>query len=123
MSVEHIICYDISCPRRLGRVHRLLKKHAVPLQYSVFYFHGTPRQLEHCLAQLQQLIDPRQDDLRAYPLPQRGLRVNLGRATLPEGVYLGKLPAEWQTPTQAQSEGRPNTLKITDGVTDAWLIT
>lgn len=123
MSVEYIICYDISCPRRLGRVHRLLKKSAIPLQYSVFYFHGTQTQLEHCLTRLQQLIDPRHDDLRAYPIPQRGIRVNLGHATLPEGIYLGNLPAEWQNKSEPEGTASPEPPKIPDGVTDAWLIT
>jgi len=38
---EYIICYDITCPRRLGKIHRLLKQSALPLQYSVFLFNGT----------------------------------------------------------------------------------
>lgn len=123
MSVEYIICYDISCPRRLGRVHRLLKKKAMPLQYSVFYFHGTSSQLEHCLTHLQQLIDPRYDDLRAYPLPQRGLRVNMGHATLPEGIYLGNLPAQWQSQTEADNETSSPSAKMPAAVTEAWVIT
>ena len=45
---EYIICYDITCPRRLGRIHRVLKRLANPLQYSVFLFIGTPVQLTHC---------------------------------------------------------------------------
>ncbi|HQQ68703.1 MAG TPA: CRISPR-associated endonuclease Cas2 [Alicycliphilus sp.] len=92
---EYIICYDIACPRRLARIHRLLKKQAVPLQYSVFLFTGTAQQLDRCLAQLSQLMDRRHDDIRAYPLPQRGLRWSLGKATLPEGIHLGCLPAPW----------------------------
>ena len=49
---ETIICYDICCPRRLGRIHRYLKRVAYPLQYSVFMFTGTAVQLERCLARL-----------------------------------------------------------------------
>ena len=41
---DYIICYDITNRRRLGRVHSLLKKHAVPLQYSLFLFTGTDAQ-------------------------------------------------------------------------------
>ena len=92
---ETIICYDITCPRRLARIHRLLKKQALPLQYSVFLFTGTALQLDRCLAQLERLMDKRHDDIRAYPLPQRGLRWSLGKATLPEGIHLGDLPAPW----------------------------
>ena len=62
---ETIICYDITCPRRLARIHRLLKKQALPLQYSVFLFTGTALQLDRCLAQLERLMDKRHDDIRA----------------------------------------------------------
>lgn len=95
---DYIICYDIANPRRLGRIHRVLKKQATAVQYSVFLFSGTEDQLERCLAQLQHLMDPHQDDIRAYPLPQRGLRLVLGPSVLPEGIVLGSLPADWQCP-------------------------
>jgi len=89
---EYIICYDISCPKRLGRLHRMLKKCAVPIQYSVFMFIGDERQLQRCLDQAATIIDTRADDLRAYPLPKRGLRLRLGKPTLPEGIQLSCMP-------------------------------
>ena len=102
---DTIICYVIACPRRLGRIHRLLKKHACSLQYSVFLFSGTQAALQNCLQQLQTLMDPRHDDIRAYPLPERGLRWCVGQSTLPEGIYLGSLPAPWQAaPGQITAE-------------------
>jgi CRISPR-associated endonuclease Cas2 len=92
---DTIICYDIAHPRRLGRVFRFLKKCATPLQYSVFLFTGDDRQLDRCLAQAAQLIDPREDDLRAYPLPKRGFKARLGKAALPEGIQWSGLPVAW----------------------------
>ena len=93
---DYIICYDIANPRRLARIHRALKKQALAVQYSVFLFSGTEVQLQRCLAQLQALMDERYDDIRAYPLPQRGLRLVLGPSTLPEGVFWSGLPDAWQ---------------------------
>lgn len=95
---DYIICYDIANPRRLGRIHRALKKQALAVQYSVFLFSGTETQLQHCLAKLEALMDQHQDDIRAYPLPQHGLRLVLGPSTLPEGIVLSSLPADWQSP-------------------------
>lgn len=87
---EYIICYDITDPRRLGRIHRTLKKRALPVQYSVFWFTGTTEQLALCLASLEALMDPATDDIRAYPLPQRGLRLALGPGALPGGILWGQ---------------------------------
>ncbi len=93
---EFIICYDITHPRRLGRVFRHLKKNALPLQYSVFLFTGDARQLAGLMDALLPLIDPDEDDLRAYPLPARGFKARLGKASLPEGIQWSGLPAAWQ---------------------------
>ena len=93
---EYIICYDITNPRRLGRIHRTLKQYAVPLQYSVFLFTGSAAQLAQCLARLQAIMDEHSDDIRAYPLPRRGLRLRIGPATLPGGIHWSGLPETWQ---------------------------
>ena len=93
---NYIICYDITCPRRLGRIHRTLKRLASPLQYSVFLFTGTPLQLDRCLAQLEKIMDPQHDDIRAYAIPHRGYRLCLGKTTLPEGIHWSGLPQTWQ---------------------------
>jgi CRISPR-associated protein Cas2 len=84
----HLICYDIADPRRLGRVHRFLTRHAVPVQYSVFIVHASAAQVAALLVELGRLIHPRQDDVRCYPLPARLEFDRRGRQLLPEGVQL-----------------------------------
>lgn len=101
---QYIICYDITCPRRLGRVYRHLKQCAQALQYSVFLFTGTEHQLRYCLDELAALMNEHHDDIRAYPLPQRGLRLSLGAQVLPEGIVLASFPAHWQA-LPAASDG------------------
>lgn len=103
---EYLICYDIGCPRRLQRIHRALKGQAMALQYSVFLFSGTPEQLDRCLVQLERLMDKQQDDIRAYPLPERGLRWCQGKPLLPDGIYWSGLPLAWQNkpPSTAKSD-------------------
>jgi CRISPR-associated protein Cas2 len=91
----YIICYDIADPKRLQRLHRHLLKQAIPIQYSVFLFVGDERQLNACLEAAAVQIDPQEDDLRAYPLPQRGLKARVGRPVLPEGILWGALPGVW----------------------------
>ena len=92
---EFVICYDIAQPRRLARLHRYLKKWAAPIQYSMFLMTGDDRQLERCLAGADKIIDPGADDLRAYPLPKRGLKARLGRPALPAGIQWSGMPQSW----------------------------
>lgn len=33
----YLVCYDVRDPKRLRRVHRLMKAYGEPWQYSVFY--------------------------------------------------------------------------------------
>lgn len=92
---EYLICYDISDPKRLTRVFRLLRQYAVSLQYSVFLFKGDDRQLDKIMLELAFLIDKNEDDVRAYPLPNRGLKARLGKPALPDGIQYSDLPTAW----------------------------
>lgn len=84
----HLICYDIADPKRLGRVHRFLRKQALPVQYSVFIAYVAPRTLAGILAGINEFIEPREDDVRCYTLPSEVDIVEIGRHMLPEGVAL-----------------------------------
>lgn len=86
---KFLICYDIAEPKRLGRIYRALIKSAFPLQYSVFLFKGSSTQLAALLDQLTKNINPKEDDLRAYSLPKRGVHLHLGRKQLPDGIFCG----------------------------------
>lgn len=85
---NYLIAYDISDAKRLGRVHRYLKRVGLALQYSVFVVRLTERQLDRVMIALSRLIDPRCDDVRAYPVPADPEWHWFGRKTLPEEVYL-----------------------------------
>jgi CRISPR-associated protein Cas2 len=86
-SAEWIVCYDIREPRRLGRVHRYLKKKGLAVQYSVFWVPASDVEMHSLVDGLKKLIDDRCDDVRAYKLPERSDHVMLGRSLLPEGVW------------------------------------
>lgn len=93
--LPHIVTYDIADPKRLRRVHRFLKKIALPLQYSVFLLDADAKRVEQLLKQLAPLINPHADDIRIYPLPSQPEWCSLGRELWPEGIQLTgfKLPA------------------------------
>ena len=84
----YLICYDICDPRRLNQVARFLCKHACRVQYSVFVIQATPAQLAGVLAGLEDIIEPAEDDVRAYPLPREGEVALLGRQLFPDDILL-----------------------------------
>lgn len=83
-----LVCYDIASPKRLGRVHRYLKKQGMPLQYSVFLVQETRESLDLLLDGLDGIINAREDDVRAYPVNGVPEYTALGRQQLPEGLLL-----------------------------------
>lgn len=87
MKAAYLVCYDIADPRRLSRVFRLLKGIGRHLQYSVFHCVLTWQQLTGLEAELKELIEEKEDDVRIYPLPADEKVFVLGCGDrLPEGV-------------------------------------
>jgi CRISPR-associated protein Cas2 len=84
----YLVCYDIADPKRLGRVHRLLREQGIPVQYSVFTAQLTTKELGRIIAGLVERIDERADDVRIYPLPNRPETTSLGLQYFPDGVLL-----------------------------------
>ncbi|MEZ5537196.1 MAG: CRISPR-associated endonuclease Cas2 [Thiolinea sp.] len=87
-KLPHIVCYDIRCPKRLGRVHRYLKKRAIPLQYSVFLAQLDEKKRDKVLRDLRVIINLQQDDVRIYPLPEKPEWCTLGKALWGSGLTL-----------------------------------
>lgn len=67
---QFVIAYDISCPRRLQRVARILEKHALRAQKSVFLFHGDRAAVERLLDEALRAMNPREDVIQAWHLAQ-----------------------------------------------------
>lgn len=70
------------------RLHRFIKKHALPVQYSVFFFEGSGAQIGQLMEKIRDYIDSEYDDVRAYQLPEKLQLVTLGRGSLPESITL-----------------------------------
>lgn len=84
----YVISYDIADPSRLARVHRCLRNEGLPLQYSVFNVCMSDRRLKELLDRLGEIIEPREDDIRAYPLPESPDCRLLGQQMFPDDVML-----------------------------------
>jgi len=68
----YLVAYDIACPRRLAKIHRLIKREGIAVQKSVFLFNGTQRDIDTFLDRLADCIVPKEDDLKAYPIKRPG---------------------------------------------------
>lgn len=86
--VRWIVCYDITDARRGLAVHRCMKRHGLPLQYSVFLVEASPVRLRSLLLELEELISTALDDVRAYRWPERVDLVELGKTMLPGDVWI-----------------------------------
>ncbi len=95
---QFLLCYDIRDKRRLARVHRIAVRHALPLQYSVFYLKGRRAQLDTLLAELQEVTHPADDDVRVYEVQPLEQGCMLGKSVMPDGIWMSGLPRPaWQS--------------------------
>lgn len=89
MKANYLVCYDISDPKRLGRVIRHMKGKGLHIEYSVWYCSLTWPELNALKQALRGMIDDEKDDVRIYPLPSKVRVRMLGvGARIPEGVDL-----------------------------------
>jgi len=85
-TLPHLVCYDITCRRRLQRIHRLLKQQGIALQYSVFLLYLTRAEREALIESLRLLMDESCDDVRVYPLPAKPDWQTWGKPYWDEGM-------------------------------------
>ena len=84
----YLIAYDIANPKRLARVHRILKKQGLPVQYSVFTLVSKRPALLRLMAKIEEQICAGEDDVRCYRLPENSDISSLGKQYFPEDVML-----------------------------------
>lgn len=66
--MHFLVAYDIADPKRLRRVARLMEKHGLRLQKSLFHFEGNVEGLETLLDQTAALMKTKEDVLQAWLL-------------------------------------------------------
>ncbi len=89
MKANYLVCYDITEPRRLARVYKLMKGRGLHIQYSVFHCSLTWPNLLELKDKLNSLIDEKEDDLRIYPLPAEEKVIVMGCGDrVPDGVEI-----------------------------------
>ncbi|AGX86929.1 CRISPR-associated endonuclease Cas2 [Candidatus Symbiobacter mobilis] len=97
---KYIIAYDICDPKRYNKIHKIIKKYGLPLQYSVYLLDVTRLEIEKLVTELRSLIDPEKDDIRGYYIPQNTWKVSMGTSIVPNDV----LPGLWKDQTTAEQD-------------------
>jgi CRISPR-associated protein Cas2 len=87
-TAQWLVTYDIRKTPARTKVLRLVKRHGIPLQYSVFLVRATPARMRTLLLEITALINKTTDDIRAYRVPVNTEFHQMGRALLPGGVLL-----------------------------------
>ena len=87
-SVRWLATYDISDPRNLVRVFKLLKKEGVPIQYSVFLINTNAVKISVLLGRISKMINPKTDDVRIYRIPEKAWITCIGASIIPEYLWL-----------------------------------
>ena len=82
----YLVCYDVSCPKRLYRVHKYLLGFKVGGQKSFFECWFTPAELRKAQKELTALIEPAEDRVHIFQLDPRMAMEGLGIAVAPVPV-------------------------------------
>ncbi|NNM52177.1 MAG: CRISPR-associated endonuclease Cas2 [Pseudomonadales bacterium] len=85
---DYLVCYDIANNRRLQKIYRRALKHAVPVQYSVFWLHGSEQDLHRMMQDFEPHLNNKQDDVRAYAVKDPKFCLCLGTGKLPTCVQI-----------------------------------
>ena len=84
-----LVCYDVSSPKRLHRVHRFLTGYRIGGQKSFFECWLTPAELQQVRRELAALIEPVEDRVHIFQLDPRMKIECLGVATPPRpGAFM-----------------------------------
>jgi len=88
-SKKYLICYDIRDPRRLRRVHRMMRDVGEPVQFSVFEAELTSTELADFQQRLLALIDADVDSIGFYTMPPGYRKLFLGcKQALNDGLLI-----------------------------------
>ena len=72
-----------------SKVFKYLKKQGTHLQYSVFIVAADSHQINLIMKGLEDIINDKHDDVRAYKIPAKNWHVTIGASMLPDGTLLG----------------------------------
>jgi CRISPR-associated protein Cas2 len=101
----YLLAYDISEPRRLQRVHYYLRKRGLAAQESVFFLHASEAELQDILDAVAELMELREDDLRAYPIQHPAEVWLTGQAVVAGPLLQPPVSSQARPPAESRASG------------------
>lgn len=74
MKRSYLIGYDISDPKRLARVAKIMKGYGSRLQYSFFHCHISETQKNHLIERVKKVIHENEDQVIILPVNESQLK-------------------------------------------------
>jgi CRISPR-associated protein Cas2 len=64
-----LVCYDISCPKRLSKISKCLERVSIRIQKSIFFYPDVEfKSIKELIEKLNTLIKNDEDDIRIYKI-------------------------------------------------------
>jgi len=75
---DFVICYDISCPKRLSHIAKYLESNGIRIQKSIFLYSQISKEvLSQIVDKIILIIDNDSDDVRVYQIDiSRSISIN-----------------------------------------------
>lgn len=83
----YLFTYDIRQPKRLQKLHRLLRQHGYALQESWFIIAADGQQRAQLHQQIKRIINASSDDVRSYRLYGNTYIHCWGKLPFAEGIF------------------------------------
>jgi len=84
----YVVAYDITEPKCLIKINKILKSYGISMQYSVFLVPLNKKLCIQLMSELDEFLNKKNDDIRIYPLPAKPDMILLGNQQIPDGVFV-----------------------------------
>lgn len=92
--MRYLVAYDIASPQRLRRVARIMERHALRIQKSVFIVDTSRAGMSHILNEVATAMHPEHDIVQAWRLaqdePAEGLLRGAVTPIFPEAIVFDR---------------------------------
>lgn len=71
--MKYLFCYDITSPKRLVKMIKLMESHGIRIQKSFFCCDARKPEIEDLIFSIKSIIDNKKDKVTVYPICEKCL--------------------------------------------------